>query len=133
VLALSRDHLKVDFATVTDATSTRYNWFSSRRYPPLVGTRQSLVAAPAGASLARSFPVGNGGGVSRFRDPGRGQGLAGVRRFVGKWDGKLSVRSGTARIAIVPSWDEDVPLVENLAPFPGSQVQITIPERIPAR
>jgi len=49
-------------------------------------------------------------GVSRFRDPGRGQGLAGVRRFVGKWDGKLSIRSGTARIAIVPSWDEDIPL-----------------------
>jgi hypothetical protein len=72
-------------------------------------------------------------GVSRFRDPGRGQGLAGVRRFVGKWDGKLSVRSGTARIAIVPSWDEDVPLVEDLAPFPGSQIQITIPERIPPR
>jgi anti-sigma regulatory factor (Ser/Thr protein kinase) len=72
-------------------------------------------------------------GVSRFRDPGRGQGLAGVRRFVGKWDGKLSVRSGTARIAIVPSWDEDIPLVENLAPFPGSQIQITIPERIPPR
>ena len=72
-------------------------------------------------------------GVSRFRDPGRGQGLAGVRRFVGKWDGKLSVRSGTARIAIVPSWDEDVPLEEELAPFPGAQVQITIPERVAAR
>jgi hypothetical protein len=72
-------------------------------------------------------------GVSRFRDPGRGQGLAGVRRFVGKWDGKLSIRSGTARIAIVPSWDEDVPLAEDLAPFPGAQIQITIPERIPPR
>ena len=72
-------------------------------------------------------------GVSRFRDPGRGQGLAGVRRFVGKWDGKLSVRSGTARIAIVPSWDEDVPLAEGLAPFPGAQIQITIPERMPSR
>jgi hypothetical protein len=72
-------------------------------------------------------------GVSRFRDPGRGQGLAGVRRFVGKWDGKLSVRSGTARIAIVPNWDEDVPLAEDLAPFPGAQIQITIPERIPQR
>ncbi|MGQ0538224.1 MAG: ATP-binding protein [Gemmatimonadaceae bacterium] len=72
-------------------------------------------------------------GVSRFRDPGRGQGLAGVRRYVGKWDGKLSVRSGTARIAIVPSWDEDVPLSENLPPFPGAQVQITIPERAEAR
>lgn len=72
-------------------------------------------------------------GVSRFRDPGRGQGLAGVRRYVGRWDGKLSVRSGTARIAIVPSWDEDVPLVENLPRFPGAQMQITIPERMPAR
>jgi anti-sigma regulatory factor (Ser/Thr protein kinase) len=72
-------------------------------------------------------------GVSRFRDPGRGQGLAGVRRYVGKWDGKLSVRSGTSRIAIVPSWDEDVPLTENLPNFPGAQVQITIPERAEAR
>ncbi len=71
-------------------------------------------------------------GVSRFRDPGRGQGLAGIRRFVGKWSGKLSVRSGTARIAIVPEWDEDVALTEQLSPFPGSQVQITIPEAVPA-
>jgi anti-sigma regulatory factor (Ser/Thr protein kinase) len=69
-------------------------------------------------------------GVSRFRDPGRGQGLAGVRRYVGRWDGKVSVRSGTAKIAIVPSWDDDIPLLEKLAPFPGSQVQVTIPERI---
>jgi anti-sigma regulatory factor (Ser/Thr protein kinase) len=69
-------------------------------------------------------------GVSRFRlkDAGRGQGLAGIRRYVGKWDGKLTVRSGTARIAIVPSWDDDKPLVERLAPFPGAQMQITIPE-----
>ena len=72
-------------------------------------------------------------GVSRFRDPGRGQGLAGVRRFVGKWDGKLSIRSGTARIAIVPQWDDDPPLAEQLAPFPGAQMQITIPERLGAR
>jgi len=72
-------------------------------------------------------------GVSRFRDRGRGQGLAGARNFLGKWAGKLSVRSGTARIAIVPPWDDDVPLLENLAPFPGSQVQITIPERAAER
>jgi anti-sigma regulatory factor (Ser/Thr protein kinase) len=69
-------------------------------------------------------------GVSRFRDPGRGQGLAGVRRYVGRWDGKLSVRSGTARISIVPSWDDDRPLEEGLSPFPGAQMQITIPERV---
>lgn len=71
-------------------------------------------------------------GVSRFRDPGRGQGLAGVRRFIGKWDGKLSIRSGTARIAIVPPWDDDVPLAEGLPEFPGAQMQITIPERVGA-
>ena len=70
--------------------------------------------------------------VSRFRhgDKGRGQGLAGIRRFVGRWHGKLSVRSGTARLAISPGWDEDVPMTESLPYFPGSQMQITIPERI---
>jgi len=69
-------------------------------------------------------------GLTRFHDPGRGQGLAGVRKFLYKWQGKISVRSGTARIAIVPEWDEDEPMKENLAPFPGAQVQITIPERM---
>ena len=69
-------------------------------------------------------------GVSRFRDPGRGQGLAGVRKYVGRWGGKLSVRSGTARIAIVPDWDDDLPLQEHLPDFPGAQIQVTIPERL---
>ena len=65
--------------------------------------------------------------ISRFRDPGRGQGLAGIRRYLGRWQGKISVRSGTARLAVVPSWDDDEPLAEYLPFFPGSQVQITIP------
>jgi anti-sigma regulatory factor (Ser/Thr protein kinase) len=65
--------------------------------------------------------------VSRFRDPGRGQGLAGIRRYLGRWQGKISIRSGTARIAIIPEWDEDTPLTLNLAPFPGAQVQLVIP------
>jgi anti-sigma regulatory factor (Ser/Thr protein kinase) len=69
-------------------------------------------------------------GVSRFRDPGRGQGLAGVRKYIGRWAGKLSVRSGTARIAIVPDWDDALPLEENLPNFPGAQIQVTIPERV---
>jgi anti-sigma regulatory factor (Ser/Thr protein kinase) len=68
-------------------------------------------------------------GVSRFRDPGRGQGLKGIRNYVSRWDGKLTIRSGTARIAIVPSWDDDVPLTEGLAPFPGSQVLLIVPEQ----
>ncbi len=70
--------------------------------------------------------------VSRFRhgDKGRGQGLAGIRRFVGRWEGKLTVRSGTARLAITPDWDEDVPMTESLPYFPGAQMQIVIPERL---
>jgi anti-sigma regulatory factor (Ser/Thr protein kinase) len=69
-------------------------------------------------------------GVSRFRDRGRGQGLANARNFLGKWSGKLSIRSGTARIAVVPSWDDDSALLQSLPYFPGAQVLITIPERI---
>jgi anti-sigma regulatory factor (Ser/Thr protein kinase) len=65
--------------------------------------------------------------ASRFRDPGRGQGLAGIQRYLGRWQGKISIRSGTARIAIVPPWDEDVPLTEQLPPFPGAQLQLVIP------
>ena len=99
------------------------------------GFRASLESAPArprsdrwddGMALEEAVMRG----VSRFRDTGRGQGLAGVRRFIGRWDGKFSVRSGTARLAIVPTWDDDVPLQENLPAFPGSQIQITIPERV---
>ena len=100
-----------------------------------LGFRQSLESAPGRVRYdrwddAEALEEAVVRGVSRFRDPGRGQGLAGVRRYVGRWDGKVSVRSGTARIAIVPSWDDDVPLQEKLAPFPGSQVQVTIPERV---
>lgn len=66
-------------------------------------------------------------GVSRFRDPGRGQGFAGIKRYLQRWQGKIAVRSGTARLAIVPPWDDDVPLTENLPFFPGAQLQLTIP------
>jgi anti-sigma regulatory factor (Ser/Thr protein kinase) len=66
-------------------------------------------------------------GVSRFRDPGRGQGLAFIKRFLDQWEGKISIRSGTARLSIVPPWDEDVPLADHLPYFPGAQVQIIIP------
>ena len=46
--------------------------------------------------------------VSRYRDPGRGQGLAMIKRYLTKWAGKISVRSGTARLALVPEWDDDL-------------------------
>jgi hypothetical protein len=66
-------------------------------------------------------------GVSRFRDPGRGQGLQGILRYVKRWSGKLSIRSGTGRIAIVPEWDDDAPLTDGLPNFPGSQMLLIIP------
>jgi len=66
-------------------------------------------------------------GASRFRDPGRGQGLGGIARYINRWQGKLSLRSGAARIALVPSWDEDEALADGLPPFPGSQVLLIVP------
>ncbi len=70
-------------------------------------------------------------GTSRFRDPGRGQGLAGIRRYLARWEGKIAIRSGTARIAIVPPWDDDVPLRADLPAFPGAQVLLIIPAQGP--
>jgi hypothetical protein len=68
-------------------------------------------------------------GVSRFRDPGRGQGLQGILRYVKRWSGKLSIRSGRGRIAIIPPWDDEAPLTDGLPSFPGSQMLLIIPAR----
>ncbi|MDR0788213.1 MAG: ATP-binding protein [Gemmatimonadota bacterium] len=69
-------------------------------------------------------------GVTRFRDPGRGQGLKQIRARVHRWGGKVSIRSGTARVADLPEWDDSVAVQEGLAPFPGSQIQIVLPARV---
>lgn len=97
-----------------------------------IGFRRSLESTEArkvgerwGDGAALELALLNN--VSRFRDPGRGQGLAGIRRYLSRWQGKIAIRSGTARLAVVPGWDDDVPLAEHLPYFPGSQVQITIP------
>ncbi len=66
-------------------------------------------------------------GESRFRDPGRGQGLQAIRNQVKKWDGMLAIRSGDAQIAIVPEWDDYPPLQRSLPPFPGAQILIVMP------
>jgi anti-sigma regulatory factor (Ser/Thr protein kinase) len=101
-----------------------------------IGFRRSLESTQAkrygerwgdGAALEAAL-IQN---VSRFRDPGRGQGLAAIKRFLDQWKGKIAIRSGTARLAIVPPWDEDIPLSEHLPFFPGAQVQITIPAQDP--
>ena len=100
-----------------------------------LGFRRSLESMPGHLPSARwddaaALEEAVIRGVSRFRERGRGQGLAGARNYVGRWNGKLSVRSGTARISIVPPWDDDVPLAEGLPAFPGAQVQVIIPEAV---
>ena len=66
-------------------------------------------------------------GLTRFPDQGRGQGIQQIRRQVRRWDGGIAIRSGTARIADVPDWDEMAPLEDGLAPFPGAQITIILP------
>jgi anti-sigma regulatory factor (Ser/Thr protein kinase) len=67
-------------------------------------------------------------GASRYEDEGRGHGLAAVRRFVDQWQGKLSLRSGTARLSIIPAWARGKAKETNLIAFPGSQINILLPE-----
>jgi len=118
-----------------------YNWRTiGRRVAVIavadagVGFRQTLEATQANRfgdrwGDATALEAALIQGVSRFRDPGRGQGLAGIRRWLDRWHGKISIRSGTARIAIIPDWEkEDEPLRDGLPPFPGAQLLLVIPE-----
>ncbi len=67
-------------------------------------------------------------GLSRYADIGRGHGLRAVRRFVKERNGRLSIRSGTARISIVPSWSWGKERETELSSFPGAQISIVLPE-----
>ncbi|MBI5410215.1 MAG: sensor histidine kinase [Nitrospirae bacterium] len=67
-------------------------------------------------------------GVSRYEDAGRGHGLAAVRRFVREWNGKISIRSGTAKLSIIPDWARGREKEINLTYFPGAQINIMLPE-----
>ena len=69
-------------------------------------------------------------GLTRFSGPGRGQGIRQMRKQVRRWDGAISVRSGTARIGQVPEWDNQPPLVDGLAPLPGAQISIILPAKV---
>jgi anti-sigma regulatory factor (Ser/Thr protein kinase) len=68
-------------------------------------------------------------GLTRFPDSGRGQGIQQIRKQVRRWDGAITIRSGTARIGQVPEWDDTPPLVDGLAPIPGAQVSIILPAK----
>lgn len=67
-------------------------------------------------------------GASRHADAGRGHGLAAVKRFVAKWNGKLSIRSGTAKLSILPKWARGKEKELDLSFFPGAQLSIMLPE-----
>lgn len=68
-------------------------------------------------------------GLTRFPDSGRGQGIQQIRRQVQRWNGAITIRSGTARIGQVPDWDDTPPMTQGLAPLPGAQIGIVLPAK----
>ncbi len=68
-------------------------------------------------------------GLTRFPDSGRGQGIQQIRRQVRRWNGAITIRSGTARIGQVPEWDDTPPMTQGLASLPGAQISIVLPAR----
>lgn len=100
-----------------------------------VGFRASLAASHAARHPGRwddstALEAAFLHGQTRFPDPGRGQGLQQIRKQVGRWNGRVSIRSGTARIADVPEWDDGEPLEEGLPFLPGAQIGIILPARV---
>lgn len=102
-----------------------------------VGFRQSLAPTHAArypetwtdkSALEAAFMHGH----TRFHDPGRGQGIQQIRKLVARWGGRISIRSGTARIADVPGWDDTQRLEENLPYLQGAQIGIVLPARVEA-
>lgn len=101
-----------------------------------IGFRASLAGAHAArhehwhdaAALEAAFMHAQ----SRFHDPGRGQGIQQIRKQVARWGGRISIRSGTARIADIPDWDEGERMMQNLPLLPGSQIGIVLPARVDA-
>ena len=100
-----------------------------------VGFRASLSSAHASrfvdrwtdaTALEQAFMHG----LNRFHDSHRGQGLQQIRKSAGRWSGKVSIRSGTARINEVPDWDDSLPLEDDLPYFPGSQICVILPARV---
>jgi len=67
-------------------------------------------------------------GASRHEESGRGHGLTEVRKFIKQWNGKITIRSGTAKISILPPWERGRPRFSRLSSFPGTQINIVLPE-----
>jgi len=93
-----------------------------------IGFRKSLSQRFSFKSDLHSIEKALLQGASRYEDEGRGHGLAAVRRFVNQWNGKLSIRSGTAKFSIIPEWAWGKVRESHLTPFPGAQINILLPE-----
>jgi hypothetical protein len=93
-----------------------------------VGFRESLSERFSFRSDFEAIGKGLLHGASRYADKGRGHGLSALRRFVSAWNGRLSVRSGTAKLSIIPRWSRGKRKEEDLAYFPGAQISIILPE-----
>lgn len=105
-----------------------------------IGFRGSLAPAHAARYPGEHATFGDAAaleaafmhGQTRFHDPGRGQGIQQIRKQVKRWGGRVSIRSGTARIADVPDWDDSPRLEKELPQLPGAQIGIVLPARIEA-
>lgn len=93
-----------------------------------IGFKKSLSERFSLKNDAEAIEKGLMHGASRYADEGRGHGLAAVRRFVNQWNGKISIRSGTARLSIIPEWSWGREKEEGLIHFPGAQINIMLPE-----
>lgn len=94
-----------------------------------MGFRESLKERFDIGSDAEAIEKAMFHSVSRHADEGRGHGLAAVRRFVDKWNGKISIRSGRARLAVIPEWSWGKERLTGLTSFPGAQINIMLPEQ----
>jgi anti-sigma regulatory factor (Ser/Thr protein kinase) len=93
-----------------------------------IGFRESLAERIAAKDDLSAIESALLEGISRYEDRGRGHGLAGVKRFVSQWNGKLSIRSGSAKLSVIPDWGWGREREKNLIYFPGSQINIMLPE-----
>ena len=93
-----------------------------------IGFRKSLSARFTLRSDLEAIDKALLHGASRHADEGRGHGLAAVRRFAAAWNGKLSIRSGTARLSLIPAWSRGREQERGLTFFPGAQINILLPE-----
>jgi len=92
------------------------------------GVRASLAARRVFGSDLEALKAAFFENLSRHDDPGRGHGLRQVRRLAEKWGAKLTMRSGTAKVAVAPPGMRGIGKPEGLARVPGTQVLLAIPQ-----